>query len=213
MSWAALGTMLIIGAYLLGSISFSLLIVRARRGFDLRDRGSGNAGASNVLRLAGKGPAAAVLLLDVAKGVVPVHIARGLDAPGAVLGATAVAAVAGHIFPLYHGFRGGKGVATVTGALGSLAPLPACLALVVFAAVVAATRYISVASVATVACFPLLLYLCDRAGWAPAAPLWLTLSAVTIAILIAAKHFGNFRRLAAGTEHRLGDAGAGRGSA
>ncbi len=206
MSWVA-GLGLIVGAYLLGSVSFSLLIVRNLRGFDLREHGSGNAGASNVLRLAGKGPAAAVLLLDVAKGVVPVQIARWLDAPGMVIGAAAVAAVVGHIFPVFHGFRGGKGVATVTGALGSLSLIPAGLALAVFVLVVATTRYISAASVVTVATFPLLLYLCGRAGWTPIPPGWLLASAGAIAILVAIKHRDNFRRLAAGTEHRLGEAG------
>ncbi len=207
MSWGLLGPGLIAGAYLLGSISFSLLIVRAQRGFDVRDHGSGNAGASNVLRLAGRGPAAAVLLLDVAKGVVPVQVARALDAPGSVIGGAAVAAVVGHVFPLFHGFRGGKGVATVAGALGSLSPVPAGLALGVFLAVVAASRFVSLASVVTVATFPLLVYLCGRAGWTPVAPGWLTASAVAIAALVAVKHRDNFRRLAAGTEHRLGDPG------
>ncbi len=207
MSWV-LGPGLVLIAYLLGSISFSLLIVRARRGFDVRDQGSGNAGASNVLRLVGPGPAVAVLLLDVAKGVVPVQVARALDAPGSVVGGAAVAAVVGHVFPIFHGFRGGKGVATVTGALGSLSLIPAGLALGVFLTVVAATRYISVASVVTVASFPLLLFLSARAGWTPAPPAWLTASAVAIAVLVAVKHLGNFRRLAAGTEHRLGEPGS-----
>ena len=207
MSGWMLGPGLVLGAYLLGSISFSLLIVRLLKGFDVRERGSGNAGASNVLRLAGAGPAAAVLLLDVAKGVVPVQVARALDLPGVWIGGAAVAAVVGHVFPVFHGFRGGKGVATVTGALGSLSLIPAGLALAVFLTVIVASRYISLASVVTVASFPLLLQLSARAGWTPAPPGWLTASAVAIAVLVAAKHYGNFRRLAAGTEHRLGEAG------
>ncbi len=207
MSWSVLGPALVLIAYLLGSVSFSLLIVRFLRGFDVREHGSGNAGATNVLRLAGPGPAAAALALDVAKGVVPVQAARALDAPGTVVGAAAVAAVLGHVFPIFHGFRGGKGVATVAGALGSLSLIPAGLALAVFLTVVAATRYISAASVITVASYPLLLYLCGRAGWTPQPPGWLTASAVTIAVLVAAKHRDNFKRLAAGTEHRLGDPG------
>lgn len=206
MSWAGL----ILGAYLLGSISFSVLIVRLRQGFDVRDRGSGNAGASNVLRLAGPGSAAAVLLLDLAKGAVPVQIGHALAAPGPVVGAAAAAAVVGHVAPIFHGFRGGKGVATATGALGSLAWLPACLACGVFLTMIAATRYISVASVTTVAAFPLLLHLASRAGWSPAPPAWLTASALVIAALIVVKHHENFRRLAAGTEHRLGDPRPGR---
>ncbi len=207
MSWSILGPGLVAAAYLLGSISFSLLIVRLLEGFDLRDHGSGNAGATNVLRLAGAGPAAAVLLFDVAKGVVPVQVARALDAPGSVVGGAALAAVVGHVFPVFHGFRGGKGVATVAGALGSLAWVPAGVALVVFLTVVTASRYVSLASVVTVASFPMLLHLCARVGWTPPPPDWLTASAVAIAVLVAARHRDNFRRLAAGAEHRLGAAG------
>ena len=99
------------------------------------------------------------------------------------------------------------------GALGSLATLPAALALGVFLAVIAATRYISLASVTAVASFPLWLHLCGRAGWTPAPPGWLTASAVALAILIAVKHHDNFARLAAGCEHRLGQSRQGSGSA
>ena len=108
MNWTLIGPALVAGAYLLGSISFSLLIVRARQGFDLRERGSGNAGATNVLRLAGPGAAVWVLLLDVAKGAVPVQVARALGAPGTVIGAAAVAAVLGHVFPVFHGFAAAR---------------------------------------------------------------------------------------------------------
>ncbi len=209
MSWL-LGVALVLIAYLVGSISFSVLIVRDRAGFDVRDRGSGNAGATNVLRLVGKGPAAAVLLLDVAKGVAPVVLARFLEAPGPIAGGAALASVAGHAFPVFHGFRGGKGVATAAGALGSLALGPAGLAALVFTAATAATRYVSLASVTAVTSFPVLLYLCGRAGWTPAPPTWLFASSLAIAALIAARHSDNFRRLAAGTEHRLGEAEPGR---
>ncbi len=201
MSWA----LLVLAAYLLGSISFSLLIVRSMRGFDVREQGSGNAGATNVLRLVGRGPAAAVLLLDVAKGVVPVLTARALGAPGPVVGLTAVATVVGHVFPVFHGFRGGKGVATVTGALGSLAPWPALLSLAVFVVVVAATRYVALGSIAAVTGFPLWIWLGGRTEWTPPPPVWLMASAVAIALLIVGKHGVNVRRMLAGTEHRLGD--------
>ncbi len=204
MSWLP-GASLVLGAYLLGSISFSVLIVRARAGFDVRERGSGNAGATNVLRLVGQGPAAAVLALDVVKGVAPVVLARVLEAPGPVAGGAALAAVAGHAFPVFHQFRGGKGVATAAGALGSLAPGSAGLAALIFAGVVAATRYVSLASVAAVASFPALLYLGGRAGWTPAPPTWLLTSSLAVAGLIAARHHENFRRLAAGSERRFGD--------
>ncbi len=191
MSWL-LGAALVLGAYLLGSISFSLLIVRARAGFDVRDRGSGNAGATNVLRLVGKGPAVVTLLL--------------LD----LAGGAALAAVAGHALPLFHGFRGGKGVATAAGALGCLAPGPAGLAALVFAVVIVATRYVSLGSVTAVASFPVLLYVCAAADWTPTPPGWLLASSLAIAILIAARHRDNLRRLAAGTERRFGESEAGR---
>ncbi|MEM7583262.1 MAG: glycerol-3-phosphate 1-O-acyltransferase PlsY [Acidobacteriota bacterium] len=201
MSW-----LLLLGAaYLLGSISFSVLIVRAIEGFDVREHGSGNAGATNVLRLAGKGPAVAVLIADIAKGVLPVQVAQALGAPGAVVGASAVAAVAGHVFPAFHGLRGGKGVATATGALGSLAPLAALPAILLFAAVALATRFIALASIAAVSAFPLLMVLAGQLGWTPPPPAWLLASTVGIALLIIVKHRDNFERLRAGTEHRLGD--------
>ncbi len=206
MIWLAL----IACAYLLGSISFSVIVVRALQDFDVRERGSGNAGASNVLRLTGRGPAVAVLLGDIAKGVVPVQVAQALGAPGAVVGAGAVAAVIGHVFPAFHGFRGGKGVATATGALGSLSLFPAVLAAVVFVAVAAATRFVALASIAAVTVFPLLVYLSGQLGWIAPVPPWLLVTAVAIALLVVARHRDNLERLRAGTEHRLGDPVAGK---
>ena len=201
MSWLAL----ILGAYLLGSISFSLLIVRATAGSDIREQGSGNAGATNVLRIAGKGAAGAVLMLDIVKGALPVQVAQALSAPGPVVGWVAVAAVVGHIFPVFHSFRGGKGVATVTGALGSLAIIPAGLTALMFFTVLAVTRYVALASMTAVAAFPMLLLMTARAGWIPPPPTWLLVSSVTIGLLIIGKHQANLRRLLAGTEPRLGD--------
>ncbi len=202
MSWAAL----VLGAYLLGSVSFSVLAVRALRGVDIRSVGSGNAGATNVLRAAGMGPAAAVLLLDVAKGVAAVLAAYRLDAPGPVIGATAVAVALGHVLPLYYGFRGGKGVATVAGALGALAPLPMTLAVVFFALLVAVSRVVALASIVTAAVFPLLVWLCGRAGFTAPAPAWLLVTAAALCLLVIVKHGANIGRLRAGTEPRLGAA-------
>jgi len=200
-SWLAL----VAGSYLLGSVSFSVLIVRAVRGFDLRERGSGNAGATNTLRTAGPVAAVAVLLLDVGKGVAAVLAARALGAPGPVVGAAAGAAVVGHTFPLYYGLRGGKGVATATGALGTLAPLPALPAAAVFFAVVAATRYVSLGSICALALFPAFVYLAGRVGWTEPAPGWLLATAAGVAALVVGKHRGNLERLIAGEENRLGE--------
>lgn len=200
LSW----TLLVIGAYLLGSVSWSLLIVRARLGADVRHLGSGNAGASNVLRIAGFGPGLAVLVLDMAKGMLPVLAARALGAPGPVIGAVALAVVAGHVFPVWHGFRGGKGVATLSGVLLCLALVPAALAILVFLTTVLTTRYIGVGSIVGMLSFPFLVHLAARLGWSPAPPLWLDVTGISLALLVIIRHRANIRRLRAGTEHRLG---------
>ncbi|MEM7349685.1 MAG: glycerol-3-phosphate 1-O-acyltransferase PlsY [Acidobacteriota bacterium] len=197
---------LVLGAYLAGSISSSILIVRLVAGYDIRQHGSRNAGASNVLRVVGFAPALAVLAIDVLKGVLPVQVATWVEAPGGVIGAAAVAAVVGHMFPAFHGLRGGKGVATATGALGSLAPLPAALSAAVFFAIASTTRYVALASLIAVTSFPLLLYLCGWAGWTAAVPRWLLGNAGVIVLLVIIKHHDNIRRLMSGREHRLGDA-------
>src|SRR5262249_55669760 len=120
---------LVAGAYLLGSISWSYLLVWLLQGRDVRTVGSGNAGATNAMRAAGKGVGVAVLLLDVGKGVAAIEVARALEAPPPVVGAAAVAVVLGHVYPVFFGFRGGKGVATSAGAMGALAPLALALTL------------------------------------------------------------------------------------
>jgi len=195
---------LVAGAYLLGSISFSYLIVRALQGRDVRAVGSGNAGATNVLRTAGKLPAFAALVLDVAKGVAAVVAARALAAPPSVVALCAVAVVLGHVFPVFLGFRGGKGVATAGGALGALAPLALVPALVVLVAVAAWTRYVSLGSIAAALTFPAALAIGRAAGWI-AADGWLLAAAVAIAALIVWKHRTNLARLRAGRELRLGE--------
>ena len=200
----ALWALWIVGAYLLGSISFSMWIARAVGGIDIRATGSGNAGATNVLRSVGKGPALAVLALDIAKGAVPVLAARSVGAPGPVIGAAAVAAVVGHIFPIYYGFRGGKGVATAVGAMSTLALLPALVSALLFFVVVATTRYVGLGSMVAVSSFPLAIFGFDRLGWTPPAPLWLLVSAMAVALLIVFMHRANIGRLLAGNENKLG---------
>jgi acyl phosphate:glycerol-3-phosphate acyltransferase len=196
---------LVAGAYLLGSVSFSVLIVRLLHGLDVRTVGSGNAGATNVLRAAGKRAGAVVLVLDVAKGITAVAVPRALDAPPSVVGGAAVAVVVGHVFPVFFGFRGGKGVATSAGALGTLAPAAMALGLVVFVAVVAWRRYVSLGSMVTAASFPLLVGLSLRLGWTKSGGPWLLLPSAAIALIIIARHAKNLRRLRQGTEPRLGE--------
>ncbi|HEX5760895.1 MAG TPA: glycerol-3-phosphate 1-O-acyltransferase PlsY [Thermoanaerobaculia bacterium] len=195
---------LIAGAYLLGSISFSYLIVRALQGRDVRALGSGNAGATNVLRAAGKLPGVATLLLDIAKGAAAVLAARALAAPPPVVALCAAAVVLGHVFPLFLGFRGGKGVATAAGAMGALAPLAIVPTFLLLVLVVAGSRYVSLGSIAATLAFPLFLLLGRAAGWI-AADGWVLGAAAAVAALIVWKHRSNLARLRAGSEPRLGD--------
>lgn len=195
---------LVFGSYLLGSVSFSVLIVRILQGLDVRTVGSGNAGATNVLRAAGKGPAILALVLDIAKGVTAVVVPRLFSAPPAVVGAAAVAVVLGHVFPLFFGLRGGKGVATAAGALGALSPWAMLIGLLVFLAVVSWKRYVSLGSIVTAATFPLWLYVVQRLGLGEFGGGWWMLASAAIAILVVFKHRANLRRLRAGREPRLG---------
>lgn len=194
----SLAATLVAGAYLLGSVSWSVVIVKLLQGLDVRTVGSGNAGATNVLRAAGKKAGVAVLVLDVAKGITAVAVPRALDAPAAVVSGAAVAVVVGHVFPVFFGFRGGKGVATALGSLGTLAPSAMALGMVVFLIVVAWKRYVSLGSIVTAALFPLLVWITYRGE-----P-WLLLASGAIAILIITKHSRNLQRLRRGTEPQLG---------
>jgi acyl phosphate:glycerol-3-phosphate acyltransferase len=200
--------LLVFGAYVLGSISWSYIVVRWVLAEDVRELGSGNAGATNVLRTTGALPAIAVLVLDVAKGVAPVVVGRRLGADAWVVGAAAMAVVLGHVYPLFLGFRGGKGVATAGGALGALAPIPGLLALAVFFLVASRSRYVSLASVVTAATYPLLVLLTAQLGWLPAEATAerdaLVTAVAAIAVVVLWKHRGNLRRLRAGSEPRLG---------
>lgn len=200
----SLAATLVLGAYLLGSVSFSVVVVKLMQGLDVRTVGSGNAGATNALRAAGKKAGVAVLALDVIKGITAVAVPRALDASPAVVSGAAVAVVVGHVFPVFFGFRGGKGVATAAGALGMLAPSAMALGLVVFLAVVAWKRYVSLGSIVTAASFPLLVWITLRFRWLESGGPWLMLASGAIAILIVTKHSRNLQRLRRGTEPRLG---------
>lgn len=197
---------LLVAAYLVGSIPWSYLIVRLAQGMDIRTIGSGNVGATNVLRTAGRKAGVAALLLDAAKGVVVVLGTRALGAPPPVVGVAAVAVVLGHVFPVFLGFRGGKGVATAAGALGALAPLALALSLLGFVVIVAWKRYVSLGSILTALLFPVLAWICGRIGWiARDERPWVVLSSTAIAAVVLLKHQANLRRLLRGTERRLGE--------
>lgn len=185
--------------YLLGSIPFGYILVRMFRGQDVRVTGSGNIGATNVSRTS---PALGIftLLLDACKGLAAVALTRAVF-PGHTLLAViaAVCAIAGHIFPLWLRFRGGKGVATGLGSFVVLAPKAVLVLVGVFVVVVLVFRYVSLGSIITLALFPLLVWLFSSYR---DAPLILALMA-TASLLIIAKHHDNIRRLLAGTEPRF----------
>jgi glycerol-3-phosphate acyltransferase PlsY len=184
--------------YLLGSIPFSYLVARAFGVGDVRKVGSGNVGATNVMRTAGKAAGILALVLDASKGGAATWAAGLLD-PGveATPALAAVAAVLGHIFPVWLRFQGGKGVATGAGAFFPLAPAAAALSVVVFAAALATSRYVSVSSIVAAASLPIL-------AAAMGAPRAVFLCAALSAGMIIFKHRTNMARLRAGTENRLG---------
>jgi acyl phosphate:glycerol-3-phosphate acyltransferase len=190
--------LLVAAGYLIGSLSFAVLLVRIKTGRDIRTEGSGNAGATNVLRAHGKALGLAVAVLDVAKGAVAVLLVRWVTADPRYAAAAGFAAVLGHVFPLYYGFRGGKGVATAVGAFLVLAPLPALVCIGVFVAIVAATRYVSLGSMLAMVLLP------PVAGGLFHAPSPVVVAAAATAALVVLKHRENLKRLAAGTERKLG---------
>lgn len=196
MNWPAV--LLVVVGYLLGSLSFALLLVRWRTGADIRTVGSGNAGATNVLRAHGKGLAASVALLDIAKGAAAVLLVRLVTADPRYAAGAGLAAILGHVFPLYSGFRGGKGVATAVGAFLVLAPLATAVCLAVFVAVVAATRYVSLGSMVAIVLLP------PAAGILSHAPRAVVVSAAATAVLVVFKHVESLKRLARGEERKLG---------
>jgi len=188
---------LVVLAYLLGSVPFGVLIARLASDVDLRRVGSGNIGATNVLRVVGKGAAAFTLLGDIGKGALAVGLARWADANAPVLATVALAAVLGHLFPVWTGFRGGKGVATTLGVVLATMPVVGGLLLLVWLAVAALSRYSSLAALVAVALMPVLVWVVDG-RWA-----MLALSGALTALVVA-RHVENIRRLVAGTEGKIG---------
>lgn len=215
---------IIVVAYLLGSIPFGYLLVKLFRGQDIRQTGSGNIGATNVARSGAKGLGILTLVLDALKGSVAVLHARhgaehqlhngdvGLLHPDLVpniMAVAALAAVVGHVFPVWLKFKGGKGVATALGVFIVLFPKAVLAAAVVFIVVVAISRYVSLGSILATIALPIAAYFLEDSAhlqqdrsrginWSTFLPV------CVIAILVIAKHHQNIRRLLAGTENRLG---------
>lgn len=191
-----------ISAYLLGSIPFGYLIVKMGSGSDVRGAGSGNIGATNVTRVAGKAAGLATLLLDIGKGYFAVWLAmRWSHGNIRWMMAAGVAVVLGHTFSCWLRFRGGKGVATGLGVFLAIAWQAVLATLLVWLVVVAFWRYVSLGSVVAAAALPILVYLFYAPGHAP--PLAVSFGSVAVAMIVIFKHRGNIARLIAGTESRL----------
>ncbi|MEN3327173.1 MAG: acyl phosphate:glycerol-3-phosphate acyltransferase [Acidobacteriota bacterium] len=183
-------------AYLLGSIPFGYLIVRRKSGADIRETGSGGTGATNVSRRAGKAAGVLTLLLDAAKGCLAVVIAKSVSGDDWVIAVAAIAALVGHIFPVWLGFRGGKGVATGVGIFLVVAPVALLCAGVVFVAIVLLTRYVSLGSITAAVLIPVLV-------WVLSDSQPLLTAAIVGAALIVFAHRGNIQRLLSRTESRI----------
>jgi len=193
-----MGLLAILIAYLLGAIPFGYLLTKFTTGKDVRSEGSGNIGATNVLRAAGRGAAVATMLLDVAKGYAAVWIAAYLtDGSAAWAADAALAVMVGHAFPIFLGFKGGKAVATFTGAFLYLTPIAALAGIIVFVIAVVVTRHVSAGSVLAAATFPIGVWLIDHAS------LNVILAAVIGAAIVVYRHKDNIARLARGEERRF----------
>lgn len=186
----------VLSGYLIGSVPFAFLLAR-RGGVDLRVSGSGNVGAANVQRMTGTRRGVTVLALDIAKGSAAVWLADAAGVGAAARAATGVAAVVGHIYPVWLRFQGGKGVAVACGVFSVLLPAATAVAVGVFAAVVWMTRFVSLGSIVATAIVPPTAYLSGASAL-------LVMSASVAALLIIFRHRSNLARIRAGTERRLG---------
>ncbi len=191
--------LMVVLTYLLGSIPFAFLLVKASGRGDVRSVGSGNVGATNALRAAGWKVALPIAVLDIAKGVAAVVLMRQVTANPAWVAAAGLAAIVGHCFPMWLKFSGGKGVATGAGVFFTLAWLPTLVVAGVWVAMLAAFRFVSLASVTAAAAFPVALFFIIR----PTMPV--EICAVLAVLVIIWRHRTNLARLVSGEEPRLGE--------
>jgi len=190
LAWVCLG-------YALGSVPFAFLLAR-RAGIDVRVAGSGNVGAANVLRTTGTPLGIATVVLDVSKGAAAVLIAQSIAGTAAAMAAAGVAAIVGHIYPVWLRFHGGKGVAVAAGVFGVLTPLATLAALAVFSLVVFVTRFVSLGSIAASVTLP-------PAATFAGAPRQVLLATCVSSGLILFRHRSNLRRLVERRERRIGE--------
>lgn len=199
--WLGVGLAILAG-YLLGSIPTGYIVGRMR-GVDIRTQGSGNPGATNVVRVLGWPAGITVFLADMGKGLVAAWVLvkfTAFPASEVLRVACGLAAVLGHTFTIFLGFKGGKGVATSCGVFLALAPLSTLAVFSLFVIVVAATRYVSLGSIIAAAFLPLMVWAVGETGQSN----WVLILAVGLAATVIVKHRSNIRRLLAGTENRLG---------
>ncbi|MNH95696.1 putative glycerol-3-phosphate acyltransferase [compost metagenome] len=197
----ALNLIAIIACYLLGSVSFSVVLAKALKGIDIRQHGSGNAGATNTLRVLGKGPAILVLVLDVLKGIAAVWLGRWLGGDSEWVAALCgLAAIIGHNWPIYFRFRGGKGIATTIGVMSTLIFFPALYAGIIAILSIVFTRYVSLGSLIFVFLTPIFFVFTNEIGpyfWA----------SLIICVFAFWRHRTNIVKLAQGKENKLGSKG------
>lgn len=205
MSWLYLALALIL-AYLLGSIPTSIIVGKLFFGLDIREHGSGNAGATNAFRVLGPIPGSVCILVDVGKGSAAVLLAglfpTGEIAPVLVQLLAGAGAVAGHMWTVFARFRGGKGVGTAAGMLLAIYPVSLLAAVLVFLIVATASGYVSLGSITGALSFPIIAVVLDATGLREISPT-LLLVAVPITLLIVYRHRGNIRRLLRGEENRF----------
>lgn len=186
-------------SYLLGSISFSIFAARLIKGIDIRNHGSGNAGATNTMRVLGKGPGITVFILDILKGVLAVWLGRWLGPEGSewVPALCGLAAIAGHNWPIYFRFKGGKGIATLVGIMFTLAPLPGLIAGIVAIVVIAITRYVSLGSLIFSLLAPIFIFSLHLSM----PLLWVS---IVLCLFAFVRHRTNIVKLMQGKENKLG---------
>jgi acyl phosphate:glycerol-3-phosphate acyltransferase len=193
-----MGWLAVVVAYLIGGIPFGYLLVRWKTGEDVRDKGSGNIGATNVLRTTGRAIGFTTLLLDIAKGVFAVWLADKLtDSSPLWMSLAALAVMAGHAYPIFLKFHGGKAVASFIGAFLYLMPVPMTAVLVVFVVVVAASKQISMGSIVAAGALPLAAWMIEHP------PLVEVVVALIAGVFIIVRHRANIARIRSGTENVL----------
>ncbi len=184
--------------YLIGSISAAILVCKLMRLPDPRTEGSGNPGATNVLRVGGKLPAAITLIGDALKGFAPVFVASSMQIPPLWIGLTAVACVLGHLYPVFFQFKGGKGVATTFGAVFGLSWLAGLLVIASWLALSLTFRYSSLAALGSLVILPLFLWITTRSGV-------IVICGIVVGALVFWRHRSNIQRLIKGEEPKIGN--------